>query len=492
MEGTVGNEGWNEIQRQNLLNANSRTFNSYLYKNQVDDYGQNHYQLHLSQRLSDFLTVNTSLHYTKGKGYYEEYRYDDDFKNYGLDDVIVDDDGVEADNDTISSSDIIRRRWLDNDFYGITFSLNYEKERLNTIFGGAWNRYDGDHFGEVLWSAVTAAPHEYQYYLNNGDKRDANLYLKNNYAFTDRVSAYVDLQVRGITYKASGVENKQNTLDFKKNFIFFNPKAGVVFAPNVNQQLYLSFSIANREPVRDDFVDALAGKTPKHETLQNVELGIRQSGKRYQLHANYYLMNYSDQLVLTGALNDVGATLRTNVDKSYRMGIEIEGILKISDRFFWNANLTLSRNKIAEFTEVLYDYGTDFDEYNEQKNVYKDTDISFSPSVIAASGFTFAPSPKFEASLLTKYVGKQYLDNTQNEDRRIDSYLVNDIRLRYTCSTKFIPQISFSVLANNILAEEHESNGYTYGYLAGSTSYRENFYYPQAGRNFMAMLTLTF
>jgi iron complex outermembrane recepter protein len=489
MNVTADNEYWNDAQRDNLLNSNSRTFNPYTYENQVDDYAQNHYQLHLSQRLSDFVTLSTSLHYTKGKGYYEEYKYDDAIASYGLDDVIIDDDGDVADNDTISYTDIIRRRWLDNDFYGLTFSLNYEKEKLNTILGGGWNRYDGDHFGEILWSGVTIAPHEYEYYFNNGDKRDMNLYLKNNYQFTPALSAFVDLQVRRIDYEASGVENKQNTLDFKTDFTFFNPKLGVVFTPKVNQQIYLSFSVANREPVRDDFVDAPVGQVPKHETMRNVELGIRHTGKTFAIHGNYYLMHYSNQLVLTGALNDVGASVRTNVDKSYRMGIELEGLVKLSNRFSWNANITLSKNKIATFTEILYDYAVAVDEV---RNTYKDTDISFSPSLIAASGLTYTPFQGFEATLLTKYVGKQYLDNTQNNARSIDAYLVNDVRLRYVISPKFVKQIGISLLANNVLDEAYESNGYTWGYLVGTDAYRENYYYPQAGRNYMVMLTLSF
>lgn len=491
MEMTVINEGWNDEQRENLLTSDSRTFNPYTYKNQVDDYKQNHYQLHLSQRFTDALTLNTALHYTKGKGYYEEYRIDDDIEAYGLDGIIVDDDGIPTDNDTIKSTDLIRRRWLDNDFYGLTFSLNYEFEKMNMIFGGAWNRYDGDHFGEIIWSDVNIAPHEYEYYFNNGDKRDFNVYLKNNYQFTDKLNGYIDLQLRKIDYEASGIENKQNTLDFSVDYTFFNPKAGIVFTPDASNQLYASFSVANREPVRDDFVDA-PGNKPRHETLHNVEAGLRRSQKWYVLHANYYLMRYSDQLVLTGALNDVGASVRTNVDKSYRMGIEVEGMIRFSDDLSWNANVTLSKNKIREFTEILYDYGANFDEYNEVRNSYKDTDISFSPSVIAGSGLTYSPLTQFEATLLTKYVGKQYLDNTQNEERKIDPYIVNDLRLRYSFRTNFARQFSLSFLVNNILDEKYESNGYTWGYLGGPDSYRENYYYPQAGRNYMAMLTMAF
>jgi iron complex outermembrane receptor protein len=491
MEMTVINEGWNNAQQENLLTSNSRTFNPYTYKNQVDDYGQNHYQLHFSQRVNDALTFNTSIHYTKGKGYYEEYRYDDDIANYGLDEIVIDDDGVPADNDTVSTTDIIRRRWLNNDFYGATFAVTYETDKLNSVLGGAWNRYEGAHFGKILWSAMTIAPIDYQYYNNLGDKRDYNFYWKNTYQITAKFGGYLDLQYRGIQYTASGIENKQNGLNFRKTFSFFNPKMGLVFSPSASQQLYASLSVANREPVRDDFVDS-PGNAPKPERLLNIEAGYRYTGKNFMLHANYYLMDYKDQLVLTGALNDVGASIRTNVDESYRMGIELEGSIRLSRFFSWNANLTLSRNKIAEFTEVLYDYGTAFDEYNEVKVPHLDTDISFSPSIIAASGFTYRPVKGLEATLLSKYVGKQYLDNTQDNTRVIDAYFINDVRIQYAVATSFIRQISASLLVNNIFNEVYESNGYTWGYLGGGDAYRENYYYPQAGRNFMVMLTLSF
>jgi iron complex outermembrane receptor protein len=244
--------------------------------------------------------------------------------------------------------------------------------------------------------------------------------------------------------------------------------------------------------VRDDFVDAPQGKTPKHENLKNLEAGYKIMGKNYMLKANYYLMDYRDQLVLTGQVNDVGASIRTNVDKSYRMGIELEGALKISERFSWNANVTLSRNKIREFTEVYYDYGTNFDEYNEVSVTHRDTDISFSPNVIAGSGLNYKVFKNLEATLLTKYVGSQYLDNTSNTQRSIDAYVVNDLRFSYTVHPTFMKEIALSLLINNILEEEYESNGYTWGYAGGGQQYRENYYFPQAGRNFMAMLTLKF
>jgi len=486
MQTTAVNEGWNQEQTDLLLNSDSRTFNIYTYKNQVDDYRQDHYQLHFSHRFSDSFTGNTSLHYTYGRGFYEEYRYDDEFANYGLSDVTIGDS-------VITSSDIIRRRWLDNDFYGITYSLNYDGEKVNAVLGGAWNRYRGDHFGEIIWSEVTTVPIEHRYYFNKGDKRDFNIFLKTNCHVTGKLNAFVDLQYRKISYEASGKENKQNKFELGVAYGFFNPKIGLTYLLNDRQQLYSSFSVANREPVRDDFVDN-PGASPKYETLYNLEAGYRKVSDRYTINVNYYLMQYKNQLVLTGALNDVGAPVRTNVDNSYRAGIEVEGIWKISNKLNWNASVTLSQNKIKDFTEVLYNSGDnwEFDPPIPLQRKFRNSDISFSPNVISASVFSYSPVQNSEISLLTKYVGHQYLDNTSTDSRSIDAYLINDIRMRYSWKPAFMKEISLSFLINNVLDGEYESNGYTYGYLGGGDEYRENFYYPQAGVNYMAMLTMKF
>ena len=486
---TAINEGWNEEQTNNLLQSGSRTFNPYLYENQVDNYKQDHYQLHFSHQPSGSFTINTALHYTPGRGYYEEYRYDDDLADYGLPDVIIDDDGDPADNITITSTDLIRRRWLDNDFYGFTWSLNYDQDNWNIIGGGAWNRYDGDHFGEVIWAETGGAAYEHPYYFNNGDKRDFNIYLKANYQVSEKFNAFADLQVRKINYTVSGTDNDLNSVGVDARFNFFNPKAGLTYSLSNRSHLYASYAVANREPVRDDFLD-FEGSNPEHENLQNIEVGYRGTGARHTFQANYYLMNYTNQLVLTGEVNDVGAFVRANAGESYRMGIELQGMLRLSDKVLWNANLTLSRNKIDAYTEILEDYGADFSEFNLVENTYRDTDIAFSPSVIAGSSLSFMPFGNAGFTLLTKYVGKQFLDNTENDARSIAAYLVNDIRLSYSWKPAFLKEVNFSFLINNILDEKYESNGYTWGYLAGVVEYRENYYYPQAGRNFMGMISI--
>lgn len=482
MDITAINEGWNEEQLQNLKSSNSRTFNPYTYQNQVDDYRQTHYQLHFSQNLSKGVNLNTALHYTPGQGFYEEYRYENDFEDYGLAPITIGDSLIE-------STDLIRRRWLDNDFYGFTYGLNVERKNWNMVFGGGWNQYDGDHFGEIIWAEVSVVPQGYRYYFNTGRKTDFNSYVKLNADFSSSLNGFVDLQIRSIDYNAAGKDNRQANFNIDQQYIFFNPKLGLTWQANERHQLYASYAVGNREPVRDDFIDN-PGKTPKHETLNNIEAGWRNSGASHRLQVNYYLMNYKNQLVLTGEINDVGASVRTNVDKSYRMGVEIDGLFKFSDKLSWNANLAISRNKIETFNEVLYDYGENFDEYNVVENVYKNTDISFSPSVIVGSSLTFTPVRNLDLSLLSKFVGKQYLDNTSTEGRKLDPYFINDIRVSYAWRPAFVRKVYFSVLVNNVFNEVYESNGYTWGYQAGSTVYRENYFFPQAGTNWMAMISV--
>lgn len=481
LQATIDDLGWGDKPAlvNNLLNSNNRTFNMFLYPNQVDNYRQDNYQLHFSHRFDPAFTVNAAAHLTRGRGYYEEYRYDEDYSDYGL--------------QTDGSSDIIRRRWLDNYFYGLTFSMNYETDKFNSVLGGGINRYDGDHYGTVIWAASNPGiPPDYRYYFNNGLKDDANIFLKNTYQITDKLSGFLDLQYRGISYKTNGIENHQDSFDVDVNFHFFNPKVGLTYTLSPAQNLYASFSRANREPVRNDFVDAIGGGQPKPEQLNDFEAGWRFRRNGYALSANYYYMGYKDQLVLTGALNDVGASLRTNVDKSYRTGVEFEATGRLSRKFSLGANLTLSQNKVLNFNEVLYDYGENFDEFNEVGKIYSKTDISFSPNVIAGGIFSYTAFKGMEISWLTKFVGKQYLDNTSNESRKIDSYFINDLRLVYTLHPKGMREISMSVFVNNLFDVKYSSNGYTYGYFGGPLTVRQNYYYPQAGTNFLGMLALRF
>ena len=486
MQRTAEAEGWSAAQLNNVLSSNSRTFNLYTYPNQVDDYAQDHYQLHFSHRLTDNLTANTSLHYTYGRGFYEQFRERDRLSRYGLDDVVI---GTE----TISRNDLVRRRWLDNDFYGLTYSLNYESGNWSSMLGGAWNRYEGDHFGEIIWAQMALNfDKDHRYYYNFGDKRDFNVYWKNTYLLSEKLNAFVDLQYRNISYDVEGIDNERVTIDVGVNYDFFNPKLGLNFVFDEKHSAYASYSIANREPVRRDFIDAPAGRTPQFETLRDLEIGFRRNTRNYNFNLNYYFMDYKNQLVLTGALNDVGAAIRTNADKSYRTGVEIDFQYQLNERWAWAANLSLSQNKIREFTEVLYDYGVNFDEFIVIENAFQQTDISFSPNVISGSVLTYKLHKNLEMGWLSKYVGSQFLDNTSNVQRSLNAYFVNDLRLIYSIQPKFVKAIDFSLLVNNVFNVAYESNGYTYGYSGGGQSYRENFYYPQAGINFMTSISLRF
>ncbi|MEQ9007796.1 MAG: TonB-dependent receptor, partial [Ekhidna sp.] len=484
IEEVISNNGYTLEQAENIRTA-GRTFNYYLYENEVDNYKQDHYQLHFSHQLNNALTFNVAGHYTYGRGYFEQFRNDDDFSDYGL-------ENVELGDTTITSTDLIRRRWLDNDFYGTTFSLNYLKDDFDITLGGAWNKYDGDHFGEIIWAQYASnSDIRQRYYDNVGLKTDFNAYLKFNYQLND-LNLFADMQVRKIDYETIGIDSDLRTISVGNDYTFFNPKVGATYTLNETSNVYASFAVSNREPVRNDFVDAPNGVTPKHETLNNLEVGYRKFGQDFSFQANYYLMDYENQLVLTGELNDVGSSVRQNVPNSYRTGVELVGSFKLTDQLQWEANVTLSKNKIKNFTEILYNYGPAWDEFNVEETQFKDTDISFSPNVIGGSRLTFSPIDGFEASLMSKYVGKQYLDNTSNDARSIDAYFVNDFRMSYNFRVSSVKNVNISLLVNNILSEEYSSNGYTFGYAAGSYVVRENYYYPQAGRNFLLALNLRF
>lgn len=484
MKEHAANEGYSQAQLDNLLNS-GRTYNIYTYDNETDNYQQDHYQLHLSQEILPDLDFNAALHYTRGRGYYEQYRPNAKFADYGWEPLMIGDT-------TITRTDLIRRRWLDNHFYGFTYSFQYNPERLALTIGGGYNEYEGGHYGEVIWAryANTSFIRD-RYYDNDGYKTDFNIYAKATYEFTDRVSGYLDLQSRSITYKANGWDNDQKLIDVDEKFNFFNPKAGLQYRLAQGTDIYASYAIAHREPVRNDFVDAPEGVTPKAEKLGNLELGIKKQSSELAYAINYYYMDYKDQLVLTGELNDVGSSIRTNVDKSYRTGIEASVAYAIHDKLNIGANITLSKNKIKDFEEVLYQYLDD--DVNIITNHYQDTDIAYSPEVIAGGEISSRPFKGFEVALMPKYVGKQFLDNTSNENRKIDGYFVNDLRMAYNLPVDWAREVKLSLLVNNIFDAMYVSNGFTYSYIYGDDYYvTENFYYPQAGINFLAGLSIKF
>ncbi len=482
-------QAWYGVE-ESVLEGGNRTFNEAgmeksgsPYQNQVDDYGQDYYQLHYSYNLQDNWSLNTSLHYTKGAGYYEEYKGGEDLADYGI---------TPANPGDPTESDLIRRRWLDNDFYGMVFSTKYtHSASWNLTFGGGLNKYDGDHFGEVIWARFAGnSEFEDRYYDNNAIKTDANVYGKAQYFLNENLSSYLDLQVRTISYEFDGIDIQNNSVvDIRDtdNLTFFNPKFGLSYTVNDENRLFASFGIASKEPTRDEYVESSAASRPDPETLYNVETGYRGDFGQFFVGAYGYAMLYKDQLVVTGQINDVGGVVRENVPNSSRLGIELEGGISITSNFSWAANATFSKNKIENYTEFIDDY----DNGGQIERNFSDTDIALSPSIIANSILGFSENG-LTTELTTKYVSKQYLDNTQNDARSIDPYLVNDLRISYAFTNlSFAKGITANLMINNLLDEKYETNGYTYGYVFGGEQ-RFNYYYPQAGRNFLLQLKWEF
>ena len=484
MQDYIGRNFLSAEEADNLLNS-GRTYNYYTYDNEVDDYLQSHYQLLFSQDLSESVLLNAALHYTKGKGYYEQYKADENLSDYGF-------VGPDFGNGVIDTTDLIRRRWLDNDFYGFTFSGHYNpSQSMEIVLGGAWNKYDGDHFGEIIWAEITGnAKIRDRYYDNNGLKTDYNIYAKGSFDIAKNLSVFADIQYRGIDYTLNGVDNDQQLLDDNYNFQFVNPKFGLTYQLDNNQSIYASYSVGNKEPSRSDFIDNTNGITPTHETLHDIEVGFRKTKAKLQINTNFYYMNYKNQLVLTGELNDVGASLRTNVPKSYRSGVEIDLGYQISPSFTIQANASFSKNIIDTYTETIYDYGVNWDEYNVVERQYSKTNISFSPELVAGGSLRYSPITGLNLAWVHKVVGDQYLDNTSDETRKIDSYYLSDFRANYSFSALKLKQISLNFAVYNLFNTVYEANGYSWGYIGGGTEVRENFYYPQAGTNFMVGITL--
>lgn len=467
-----------------------RTYNFYTYDNETDNYQQDHYQLIYTGKVGTNWKTNLALHYTYGRGYYEQFREDDDFADYGLPPVTI---GEE----TIESTDIIRRRWLDNDFYGFVGSVNYVSNdgKLDFILGGGANRYDGDHFGEIIWARVAGDTDiRDRYYDNNAIKDDRNIYAKATYEVSPGLNLFGDLQVRGIDYSFAGVNDDQRIVDGQESYTFFNPKFGFSYEKG-NQTWYASYAVANREPTRSDFTDNPITEVPRPEKLNNIEAGLRAKSGRLTYNANFYYMDYKDQLILTGQINDVGAYIRENVESSYRAGIELDGTYQLSSSWTLGGNIALSQNKIREFTEYIDDYSTE--EFQQEAITYTDTDIAFSPNVVGSAIIEYKPIKNLSLNWLSKYVGRQYLDNTANEARSLDAFFTNDLRISYTAQPRFFKGLELNLLINNIFYELYEPNGYTFSYFVpGETSGRElvteNFYYPQAGTNFLLGLSLKF
>ena len=454
-------QSWNGIDAATL--ETDRTFNSAgmftdefgqtrFYDNETDNYQQDHYQLHWNEKISGNWSTNLAFHYTKGKGYYENYKEDADFADYGLLPV-----GTET------TTDLIRQKWLDNDFYGTTFSANYKSEKLDVILGGGWNKYEGEHFGKVIWARY-ASQSELgdHYYDDSATKADGNIFAKANYQITEKISLFGDLQLRNVHYKADSWE----TGVVNDNFNFFNPKAGLNYDIDGKNKLYFSYAKANREPNRTDYENG----NPKPEKLNDFELGWRLDAENVKINSNIYYMAYKDQLILTGKLDEVGSPIRSNSDKSYRLGLEVDATIVISEKFIIRPNFTLSDNKNVDLNIGFGDVTTD---------------IAYSPSIIAGNIFIYKPIEGLYVSLLQKFVGEQFMNNVDSIEAKLESYFVNDLNVSYEIKPKSVFQsITITGLVNNLFDKEYVSNGYMWDVYP--------YYYPQAGINFLVGLSLKF
>jgi len=464
---------------QELL-ATNRTYNpagtekaDAPYDNQTDNYRQTHYQLFYNKNINSQWKWNTAFYLTTGKGYYEEYKAGVNFSDYFID----------ISRKMNVPADLVRRRWLDNNFYGQIAALSYVDSLNDLTMGGGWSIYDGLHFGTLPYLDTRLAPADYRYYDNDALKKEMNTYVKWERKLTKQFKSFIDLQYRNVNHQMNGF-TKNTNLVIERKFNFFNPKMGLTYQAK-NIFYYTSVAVANKEPNRDDF-EASSIEQPKKEQLVDWETGFEFKKPKYAINANVYYMNYKDQLVLTGKINDVGAYTRTNVPKSYRAGIELQFKYALNKKYNTSYNITLSQNKIKEFTEYVDDY----DQFTQVAIQHKNTNIALSPSLTTNRTFNWKPNDKFSFFWTTKYTSKQFLDNTENKSRILDSYFINDINAHWTILNKPKFTMLLQFYANNLLDVQYAPNGYTYSYISGGSVTTSNNYYPMAGRNYWVSLKI--
>lgn len=469
-------QAWYGISEADLI-AGNRTVNyagmekpGVPYDNETDNFRQDHYQLFFHEQINEVLSFNTAFFLTKGEGYYEQYKAGEDYGDYNI--LLT------------GTTDLVRQLWLDNDYYGNIFSLQYKSKRSQATLGGALTAYDGQHFGEVTWASNGLPEPRHRWYDHEADKKDLTIYLKELYRLNDHWHLFGDIQFRYVQYKIDGFRNNPS-ISVSNNYRFFNPKAGISYDRN-GWKGFLSYAMANKEPNRDDF-EAGITQQPRPEKLHDFEMGIERGRKRYNWAATLFYMRYKDQLVLTGKINDVGAYTRTNIPESYRMGIEVQGGVLFAEWLRAGGNISLSRNKVTDFTEFIDDY----DNGGQKMNTYGSADIAYSPNIVGAATVELIPFKNLELALINKYVGDQYLDNTTNEERKLDAFYVMDARILYTINPKWLKEVRIIGQVNNVLGKEYEPNGYTFSYIYGGAQLTENYYFPMAGRNFMIGLNIS-
>lgn len=465
--------------------------NELFYDNETDNYKQTHYQAAFAHEFGKRLYFNASVHHTDGTGYYEQFKQNAELAKYGIAPIVTNSPYLLVGGDTLFTpdgildhTDLIRQKHLDNDFSGIAWSLNYHQKKLQTSFGGSWNTYRGDHFGRVVWAQFSGNSQiNHEWYRSEGIKKDFNIFAKGEFALNWNLTAWADLQYRSISYSIEGIDDGLREITQEHTFNFFNPKAGLSCQLSKKQAVYASLSVASREPNRDNFVDADPSKPlPVAETLYDAEAGYSVTGSRFSIRSNIYYMYYQNQLALTGAINDVGEAVMTNVPVSYRSGIELSANLLIASNLKWESSVTLSQNQIKSFTEYIDNWDGPEPQISEN---HTNTDLAFSPWLTANSNLKWMAFKGFEASLISKYVGKQFIDNTQSDDRKLNPYLVNSLLINYSIHPKFVKEIVLSLVINNLLKEKYESNAWVSRYFYEGGFQKFDGYFPQAGRNFM-------
>ncbi|MBL7137505.1 MAG: TonB-dependent receptor [Bacteroidales bacterium] len=487
-------QAWEGVPRDSL--SNNRTYNPAgeytdstgqicYYDNQTDNYQQDHYQLLFSQKLGARWNINAALFLTKGKGYYESYKPDESFAEYGLEDVIIG-------GDTITETNLVNQKWLDNSFYGLTFSTNYViPDQLRLIVGGGITQYYGKHFGKVIWAQYASnGDNERNWYENTGLKNDINIFAKATWQVMKTLTLFADLQYRYVGYRMDGTLDDLRRLNQSHLFHFFNPKAGIFYDFSDQLNGYFSFSVGNREPSRNNYRDADTNRIPKSERLYDYELGASYKCSAWRTGINLYYMDYRDQLVLTGEINNVGEAIMGNVPHSYRTGIEITAGVILWKKIQWNITGTFSLNKIKNFTEYVDDYDSTWSFTGQTATFLGKTDLSFSPNVIVGSILTYKPVKGLTASLHSRYIGKQYIDNTANDDRSLHSYFVNNLVLGYHFKLKPFSEIGINLMINNLFSQRYETNAWIYRYNLDGRQYEVNGYFPQALINYMVGITL--
>lgn len=459
----------------NLTRSNSKTYNIYTFENEVDNYNQNHYQLFYDYEINSKWKLNSAGYITTGNGYYEQYKADEALIDYGLSNVVMG-------TDTFDQADIIRRRWLDNTLIGVISNANYKSSNLTATIGVGYSNYSGRHFGEVISTEFTGYEDLNKvYYDNNSVKNEFNSYAKASYKLGKWIP-YIDVQYRQIDYSFEGLDNNLEFGNQNVNYKFVNPKLGVTYN-HKKTKLYAMFSQGNREPVRDDFRNNKPTDWPEHESLNNLELGYRYAKGRKQIGLTMYHMDYTNQLVLTGAVNDVGEAIRTNVASSYRQGLEFEFQYPLSKDLQIGGNATFAQNKIESFTEYVGEWDGNYDiiEIN-----HKNTDISFAPNAIAMAILSYKVSKAVQIDVTNKYVGKQFLDNTQSDERRLKAYNNIDFAIRYQVqNVNGLTGVQVGLFVNNILNDFYTPDGYTFSGFIGGERQDFNYVYPMAGRNVM-------